>query len=280
MLDVHIARGAALTVAAIEVPARASRAASACWRSTRTAASPASRRSRPRRPAAPWNPGFCLGSMGIYIFDIDVLVRELRHATPRRARATTSARTSSRSWWRAGERVFAYLFWDENKKESQVLARRGHARRLLRGLHGPHPGRPRLQPLRPRLAAAHLPAAVPARQVRLRRGRAARAPPRSRSSRWAASSRAARCARSILSPGRARALVLRRRGLDPDAQRHRQPPRAHPARDHRPRRGAAARARVIGYDPAEDRRRHTVSEGGVVVVTPGRRVLRRSRSSP
>ena len=26
---------------------------------------------------------------------------------------------------------------------------------------------------------------------------------------------------------------------------------------------------VIGYDPHEDRRRHTVSEGGGVVVTPG-----------
>jgi glucose-1-phosphate adenylyltransferase len=26
---------------------------------------------------------------------------------------------------------------------------------------------------------------------------------------------------------------------------------------------------VIGYDPAEDRRRHTVTESGVVVVTPG-----------
>jgi glucose-1-phosphate adenylyltransferase len=26
---------------------------------------------------------------------------------------------------------------------------------------------------------------------------------------------------------------------------------------------------VIGYDPVEDRRRHTVSEAGVVVVTPG-----------
>jgi glucose-1-phosphate adenylyltransferase len=25
----------------------------------------------------------------------------------------------------------------------------------------------------------------------------------------------------------------------------------------------------IGFDPAEDRRRHAVSEGGVVVVTPG-----------
>jgi glucose-1-phosphate adenylyltransferase len=29
------------------------------------------------------------------------------------------------------------------------------------------------------------------------------------------------------------------------------------------------RGAVIGYDPAEDRRRHTVSEGGVVVVTAG-----------
>jgi glucose-1-phosphate adenylyltransferase len=30
---------------------------------------------------------------------------------------------------------------------------------------------------------------------------------------------------------------------------------------------------VIGYDPVEDRRRHTVSEGGVVVVTPGEECL-------
>jgi glucose-1-phosphate adenylyltransferase len=29
------------------------------------------------------------------------------------------------------------------------------------------------------------------------------------------------------------------------------------------------RGAVIGYDPAEDRRRHSVSEGGVVVVSPG-----------
>jgi glucose-1-phosphate adenylyltransferase len=29
------------------------------------------------------------------------------------------------------------------------------------------------------------------------------------------------------------------------------------------------RGAVIGYDPHEDRRRHTVSEGGIVVVTPG-----------
>jgi glucose-1-phosphate adenylyltransferase len=29
------------------------------------------------------------------------------------------------------------------------------------------------------------------------------------------------------------------------------------------------RGSVVGEDPAEDRRRHTVSEGGVVVVSPG-----------
>jgi glucose-1-phosphate adenylyltransferase len=29
----------------------------------------------------------------------------------------------------------------------------------------------------------------------------------------------------------------------------------------------------VGYDAVEDRRRHTVSEGGVVVVTPGEECL-------
>ena len=33
------------------------------------------------------------------------------------------------------------------------------------------------------------------------------------------------------------------------------------------------RGAIIGYDPAEDRRRHTVSDGGVVVVTPGEECL-------
>ena len=39
------------------------------------------------------------------------------------------------------------------------------------------------------------------------------------------------------------------------------------------------RGAVIGYDPVEDRRRHTVSEGGVVVVTPGEECLHRSHAS-
>jgi glucose-1-phosphate adenylyltransferase len=33
------------------------------------------------------------------------------------------------------------------------------------------------------------------------------------------------------------------------------------------------RGAIIGYDPAEDRRRHSVTESGVVVVTPGEEAL-------
>jgi glucose-1-phosphate adenylyltransferase len=33
------------------------------------------------------------------------------------------------------------------------------------------------------------------------------------------------------------------------------------------------RGALVGYDAVEDRRRHTVSEGGVVVVTPGEECL-------
>jgi glucose-1-phosphate adenylyltransferase len=33
------------------------------------------------------------------------------------------------------------------------------------------------------------------------------------------------------------------------------------------------RGALIGYEAAEDRRRHTVSDGGIVVVTPGEECL-------
>ena len=76
---------------------------------------------------------------------------------------------------------------------------------------------------------------------------------------------------------RAGALVLRRPGLDPDGERPRSTAtRASGARSST----ATSRSRagaVIGYDPAEDRRRHTVSDGGVVVVTPGEECSRRPR---
>ena len=39
------------------------------------------------------------------------------------------------------------------------------------------------------------------------------------------------------------------------------------------------RGALIGFNPEEDRRRHTVSEGGVVVVAPGEEPVRRRRST-
>jgi glucose-1-phosphate adenylyltransferase len=75
-------------------------------------------------------------------------------------------------------------------------------------------------------------------------------------------------ARSILSPG-ARVhsyCVIEDAILMPNStvHRHCRIRRAIVDREVEVPRGA-----VIGYDPAEDRRRHTVTEGGVVVVTPG-----------
>src|SRR5512136_928827 len=73
MLDVHIARGARLTVAALEVPLADAHRYGVLdvdaegrvdgFREKPDAAQP-----------APWNPAVCLASMGIYIFDTDLLV--------------------------------------------------------------------------------------------------------------------------------------------------------------------------------------------------------------
>jgi glucose-1-phosphate adenylyltransferase len=74
--------------------------------------------------------------------------------------------------------------------------------------------------------------------------------------------------RSILSPGvRVHSYcAIEDSILMPNAtvRRHCRLRRAIVDRDVEVPRGA-----VIGYDPAEDRRRHTVTEAGVVVVTPG-----------
>ncbi len=219
MLDVHIARGARLTVAAIEVPLAESRRfgvleVDAEGRVTGFEEKPES------PPSAPWSPGACLGSMGIYIFDIDVLVRELQ----RDAEADSShdfGRDIIPTLVAARERVFAYLFWDENKKESQYWRDVGTIDAYYEAsmdlvqvdpvfnLYDPE------WPLR-----TYQPQLPPAKFV-FAEERPPRRRARTRSSPWAASSPAARCDRSILCPGRARPLLLRRAGLDPAVERRR-----------------------------------------------------------
>ena len=217
-------------------------------------------------PVAPWSPGCCLGSMGVYIFDADVLVRELER---------DSEADSTHDFGRdvlprlvaAGERVFAYLFWDENKKEAQYWRDVGTIDAYYEAsmdlvqvdpvFNLYDPGWP-LRTYQPQLP--------PAKFV------------------FAEDGRRGVATQSIVSMG---CIVsgseVRRSILCPDVRIHSYGdvedsillPGAVVRRHARVRRAIVDRGvelptgALVGIDPVEDRRRHTVSEGGVVVVTPG-----------
>ena len=135
-------------------------------------------------------------------------------------------------------------------------------------------GGPRVQPLRPRVADAHLPAAASPRQVRLRR-RTAGAGTATRVDRVAraASCREARCAARSCAPGVRVHSYCDVAGLDPDAERDRRTGTPASGAPSSTATWSVPRGAIIGYDAAEDRRRHTVSDGGVVVVTAGEECL-------
>ena len=118
----------------------------------------------------------------------------------------------------------------------EVLARHRHARRVLRSEHGSVPGQPRVQPVRSRVAAADLSAAGAAGEVRLRRGR----PALRTGARFGDFARLHRLGQQHLRqravPERARAQLLADRAVHPDARRAGRTARAHPARDRRSRR--------------------------------------------
>jgi len=269
MLDVHITRGARLTVGAIEVPL--SEAGRFGILEVDTDTRVIGFREKPEvPPAVPWSPGACLASMGIYIFDVDVLTQALR-----RDAETDSSHDFGRDivpgLVASGERVFAYLFWDENKKEAQYWRDVGTLDAYFEAsmdlvnvdpvfnLYDPD------WPLR-----TYQPQLPPAKFVFDHDGR-----------RGVATD-------SIVSMG---CIVsggeVRRSILCPDVRVHSYSrvedsillPGAKVGRHARVRRAIIDRGvelpkgAVVGYDPAEDRRRHTVSEGGVVVVTPGEECL-------
>ena len=243
MLDVHIARGARLTVAAIEVPLADARRFGVL--EVDDDARVVGFREKPETPpAAPWSPGACLGSMGVYIFDVDVLVRELQ----RDAEADSThdfGRDIIPRLVAAGERVFAYLFWDENKKESQYWRDVGTIDAYYEAsmdliqvdpvfnLYDPD------WPMR-----TYQPQLPPAKFVFAEDGRRGR---RHRVDRVHGLHRLGeRGAPLDPLPRRPHPLVLRRGGLDPAARRGGAPPRPHPPRHRRPRgRGAPGRPRRL-----------------------------------
>jgi glucose-1-phosphate adenylyltransferase len=265
MLDVHITRGAALTLGAIEVPLAEARRFGILEVDEDNRITGFQEKPLAARPL-PWHEGACLASMGVYIFDVELLMRELRR---------DAEQPSSHDFGRdiipklvaAGERVYAHLFWDENKKEAKYWRDIGTLDAYFEAsmdlvqvdpifnLYDPD------WPLR-----SYQPQYPPAKFVFDEDGRRGSAVQSLVSMGCIVSGSSV--LRSILSPG-ARVhsyCVLEDAILMPNStvHRHCRIRRAIVDREVEVPRGA-----VIGYDPAEDRRRHTVTEGGVVVVTPG-----------
>jgi glucose-1-phosphate adenylyltransferase len=271
MLDVHLARGAALTVAAIEVPVADSKRFGVLEVDSESRV--IGFQEKPHVVRGVSDHGYCLGSMGVYIFDTDVLVRELR----RDAEEATSHDFGKDVIPRlvaTGDRVYAYLFWDENKKEAQYWRDVGTVDAYYEAsmdlinvdpvfnLYDPD------WPMR-----THQPQLPPAKFVFAEDGRRGSATQSIVSSGCIVSG--SNVHRSILSPNvRVHSFCdVQDTILMPNAvvNRHSRIRRAIVDRDVVVPRGA-----LIGYDADEDRRRHTVSEGGVVVVSPGEECLVRA----
>jgi glucose-1-phosphate adenylyltransferase len=252
MLDAHITRGAALTVGAIEVP---------LTEAHRFGVLEVDEDNR-----AVGFQDACLGSMGIYIFDFEVLARELTRDAEAESTHDFGADIIPKLV-ASGERVYAYLFWDENKKASQYWRDVGTLDAYYEAsldlvqvdpvfnLYDPE------WPLR-----TYQPQFPPAKLVFDQEGRRGTAIESLLSMGCIVSG--STVYRSILSPGvRVHSYSdIRDSILMPNVTIHRHSRMRRVIID---RNVEVPRGAVIGYDAAEDRRRHTVSEGGVVVVTPG-----------
>ncbi len=116
MLRFHIERQAALTIAAIEVPVAES------TRFGIVAVDDTDRitgfQEKPHKPMTiPGSPGFAFGSMGVYIFEVDVLIRALEEDA---VRPTTHDFGKDIIPSLIGHvPTYAYRFYDENKKSSK-----------------------------------------------------------------------------------------------------------------------------------------------------------------
>ena len=214
-------------------------------------------------PPIPGSPELALGSMGIYIFDTDVLLKALE---------ADAAKPSSHDFGKdiipaliTELPTFAYRFYDENKKSSKYWRDIGTLDAFFDAnmdLCGVDPEFNLYDPEWP--MRTYQPQAPPAKFV------------------FAEKSRRGEALDSIISPGciisgsrvtgsvlcpnvRVHSYgVIEQSMLMPGVRvgRHARIRRAIVDRDVLIPRGA-----VIGFNPEEDRKRHTVTELGVVVVT-------------
>ena len=212
--------------------------------------------------------------MGIYVFEADVLVKALE---------ADAGRDSNHDF---GKDILPALIGHAPVVRLPVLRREQEGRRstgatsaTLDAYYEANmdlvPGQPGVQPLRPRVADPHVAGAGAAGQVRVRR----------RGQRCGQALDSIISAGCIVSGSRVRGSILcpnvrvhsfcdvDRSILMPGVRvgRHARIRRAIIDRDVFIPRGAC-----IGYNPEEDRKRHTVTESGIVVVTTDDEPLRRS----
>ncbi len=264
MLRFHIEHGADATLATIEVPvAEAHRfgivAVDEHDRVTGFAEKPA------HPPHVPGSPGVALASMGIYIFRADVLVRALEEDAPRADSQHDFGRNIIPSLIQSAP-VFSYRFYDENKKASKYWRDIGTLDAYYEASMDLCQVSPEFNlydpewPLR-----TYQQQAPPAKFVFADDGRRCGQALDSVISAGCIVS-GSRVSGSILCPNvRVHSYCeIEQSILMPNVRvgRHAKLRRTIVDRDVLIPRGA-----VIGFNPAEDRRRHAVTDGGVVVVT-------------
>jgi glucose-1-phosphate adenylyltransferase len=262
MLRFHKDRGAAVTLAAIEIPIQEAYRFGVLSVDEQDKVTGFIEKSK-TAPTIPGSPDLALGSMGIYIFDTVVLLQALE---------ADAARPSSHDFGKdiipaliTELPIFAYRFYDENKKASKYWRDIGTLDAFYDAnmdLCGVDPEFNLYDPEWP--MRTYQPQAPPAKFV------------------FAEKSRRGEALDSIISPGciisgsRVEGSVLcpnvrvhsygviEQSMLMPGVRvgRHARIRRAIIDRDVLIPRGA-----VIGFNPEEDRKRHTVTDLGVVVVT-------------
>jgi glucose-1-phosphate adenylyltransferase len=263
MLRFHKERGAAVTLAAIEIPIQEAYRFGVLSVDEQDKVTGFIEKSKDA-PSVPGSPDLALGSMGIYIFDTDVLLKALE---------ADAAKPSSHDF---GKDIipalinvlptYAYRFYDENKKASKYWRDIGTLDAFYDAnmdLCGVDPEFNLYDPEWP--MRTYQPQAPPAKFVFAEKNR-----------------RCGEALDSIISPGciisgsRVTGSVLcpnvrvhsygtiEQCMLMPGVRvgRHARIRRAIVDRDVLIPRGA-----VIGFNPEEDRKRHTVTDLGVVVVT-------------
>ena len=262
MLRFHKDRGAAVTLAAIEIPIQEAYRFGVLSVDEQDKVTGFIEKSK-NAPTIPGSPDLALGSMGIYIFDTDVLLKALE---------ADAAKPSSHDFGKdiipaliTELPTFAYRFYDENKKASKYWRDIGTLDAFYDAnmdLCGVDPEFNLYDPEWP--MRTYQPQAPPAKFV------------------FAEKSRRGEALDSIISPGciisgsrvdgsvlcpnvRVHSYgVIEQSMLMPGVRvgRHARIRRAIIDRDVLIPRGA-----VIGFNPEEDRKRHTVTDLGVVVVT-------------